>query len=210
MAPQTKSHAALLHAQTSSFLAALTPPSPPPSPPTLISDYFTPQNPTIYEHGPPFTQRLLPFLGRPFIGRDECVRYFELMGAALELQIQKGSVSVSVDPDFVDDGDDFEKGASQGNVGSEGSGGDGWKKCPGRAVATGRCRCVCRATGRAWDEHVVWVFGGFERSTGAGGGQDRVRFARWDIWADAASAWVAAGGGDAESVGWERGQERDG
>ncbi|KAK8162721.1 hypothetical protein BKA80DRAFT_273452 [Phyllosticta citrichinensis] len=208
MAPQTQSHASLLHAHTSSFLAALTPPSPPPSPPALLSEHFTPQNPTVYEHGPPFTQRLLPFLGRPFTGRDECVQYFELMGAALELQIQNGTVSISADPDLVDDGD-FEKGASQGNVAS--GGGDGWKKCPGRVVATGRCRCVCRATGRAWDEHVVWVFSGFERLNGVGGGgYDRVRFARWDIWADAASAWVAAGGGDAESVGWGRGQERDG
>lgn len=210
---KTPSHASLLlllHAHTSSFLAALTPPSPPPSPPALLADYFTPQSPTIYEHGPPFTQRLLPFLGRPFTGRDECVRYFELMGAALELQIQRGSVSVCVDPDFTDDDDDAAaegQGAGEGNVGGAGSGGgEAWTKCPGRAVATGRCHCVCRTTGRAWDEHVVWVFGGFERSTCGDGGRDRVRFARWDIWADAASAWVAAGGGDADSVGWEKGQ----
>ncbi|KAK7622743.1 hypothetical protein IWX49DRAFT_338142 [Phyllosticta citricarpa] len=202
-----QSHSSLLHTHISSFLSTLTPPSPPPSPPALLSTYFTPTTPTIHEHGPAFTQRLLPFLGRPFSGRDRCLQYFDQMGAALELQIQRGSVSVAVDPDFVGGGGGG--GGDDDVVDEEGKGGDGaWKKCPGRAVATGRCRCVCRATGRAWSEDVVWVFGGFESAGGEG--EEEVRFKRWDIWADAASAWVAAGGGDAESVGWKEGEERDG
>lgn len=129
------------------------------------------------------------------------MQYFELMGGALELAIKRGSVRVSVDADFPISDD------KTGKYTSEDIDADGniWRQLPGRVLATGQCHCVSRKTGRGWDEEVVWVFGGFQESEDG----SEARFQRWDIWADAASAWVAEGGGDAGSVGWESGQERD-
>lgn len=171
-ASTASSSAHLAHALD--FLAHFHGPDPSPPPPAALLDaYFhTTTPPTIHEHGPAFAHEsgVLPFLGRPFHGRDACLEYFSLMSGVLALEILEIVGHVVGDDDA-------------------------------RVVVTGECRCTSRATGREWRELCVWTFEGWEEVQGVG-----VRFGRWDIWADAASAWVAVGGGGADSVGWKKGE----
>lgn len=68
----------------------------------------------------------------------------------------------------------------------------------GSVAVTGRGTFASVATGRRWDERFAYVLGGWDEA-----GR---RFARWDVWADPLSAWVAVGEEDVE--GWKKGEHR--
>ncbi|KAI9741413.1 MAG: hypothetical protein M1818_004219 [Claussenomyces sp. TS43310] len=104
--------------------------SSPPAPTQLIDKYFT-SDPKITEHGPAWANAELPFLGRTFAGKGECLRYFELLAASLTMHL--GPDSFPAPHDFTVDA-----GA-------------------GRVSVVGRGRFESVSTGKAWSEQFVYA-----------------------------------------------------
>ncbi|ORY71153.1 uncharacterized protein BCR38DRAFT_479672 [Pseudomassariella vexata] len=121
------------HAFCQSLLSA-------PPPRELLSQHFIPDSkdrkPTIFEHGPSWATSRLPFLGREFIGVDECEKYFTVLSETLKMKLSKGSFP-SVDGFVVD--------AEKNEV------------C---VVGKGRFESV--STGRSWEEQFSYVLGGWD------------------------------------------------
>ncbi|KAF4555767.1 Hypothetical protein D9617_2g057300 [Elsinoe fawcettii] len=146
-------------------------------PPTILATHFTP-SPTIHEHGPSWTQTLLPFLGRDFTGKDDCLEYFTLLGGTLAFEPQADSfpsaTEIVVDPEAKGEGD----------------AGDGFGKGNGTVTSVGKGKFKAVKTGKEWEEKFIWVLSGFD---------EEGRIGRWDIWADPLSAWLAVKGEDPPS-----------
>nr|POE48342.1 hypothetical protein CFP56_73909 [Quercus suber] len=143
-------------------------------PPQLLDEHFTATSePQIIEHGPAWASTRLPFLGRPFTGRPQCLEYFTLLSQSLEFFPSKDTFPTS-EAGFVVD---------EHALGDEGDvdGLGGVVSVVGKAVF----RAV--STGKEWEENFIWRLSAFDREG---------RFARWEIWADPLSAWMAVGGED--------------
>nr|POE49529.1 dsc e3 ubiquitin ligase complex subunit 4 [Quercus suber] len=143
-------------------------------PPQLLDEHFsTSCPPQITEHGPTGAATRLPFLGRPFTGRDQCLEYFTLLSQSLEFSPSKDTFPTTKTGFVVDE--------SARDTGDEANGRCGVVSVVGKAVF----RAV--RTGKEWEESFVWRLSGFDQEG---------RFARWEIWADPLSAWMAVGGED--------------
>ena len=166
----SQSRYALLKSRTHAFCSAFMDLSRHP-PGTLLSEHFTSSNPQITEHGPK-TERL-PFLGKTFSGRDQCLTYFDLLGQTLEFVPHKdtflGESGIAVD--------DRASGSSQGIHG-------GGESATGVASVVGNATFKAKTTGRSWDEQFIWRLSEFD---------EEGKIGHWEIWADPLSAWLAVG-----------------
>src|SRR5579859_1448558 len=153
----------LLRSKTSSFCQAFLKNLPPKE---TLSKFFT-SNPTIHEHGPTWANSRLPFLGKPFIGREECVKYFELLGETLKFHPDEKTFPPV--EEFIVDAE---------------------ARSEGMAEARGAVSVVARAvfesvkTGKKWEEKFIYRLSGFD---------EEGRIGCWEIWADPLSAWDAVG-----------------
>lgn len=139
----------------------------PNNPPEKILDqHFRQFNAKITEHGPSWATKRLPFLGKTFAGRDECLKYFDLLGKTLEFMPQQdtfpGSDGFIVDPDA--------------NIG-EGH---------GAVSVVGQAKFKAVATGESWSEQFIYRLSEFS---------EEGKIGHWEIWADPLSAWEAVRGG---------------
>lgn len=199
----------------------------PPAPRELLSQFFVDPSsshgakPTIFEHGPHWAASTrLPFLGKPFVGVENCEKYFETLGQTLKMHLDEHSFPgvegfvVDLEADAVAGGrvlcatggahaaekhhhlwEPVKKVA--GGLLWHGSGNSenpnhGLK---GTVTVVGKGTFESVKTGRKWDEEFVYVLGGWD---------EEGRFERWEIWADPLSAWVAVGEGEVE--GWAKGE----
>lgn len=152
-------------------------------PEKLLSEHFTPTNPKITEHGPSWATKRLPFLGRTFTGKDECLSYFKLLSKTLGFIPNKDTFPTSKDGFIVDD---LASVASRG--GPEHSGmGLGWDG-RGAVSVVGKAKFKAVKTGKEWEEEFIYRLSGFDEEGKVG---------HWEVWADPLSAWVAVGGEDA-------------
>ncbi|KAK4984931.1 hypothetical protein LTR50_006271 [Elasticomyces elasticus] len=166
--PQTRT--SLLRTCTQAFCAAfLDLPSNPPE--KLLSEHFTSKEPRITEHGPSWATSRLPFLGRTFSGKDECLDYFKLLSETLEFIPSKdtfpGPGGIIVDAEAT----------REGRAGESG----------GCASVVGKARFRSVKTGKEWEEEFTYRLSGFD---------EEGKIGWWEIWADPLSAWVAVGGGE--------------
>lgn len=147
------------------------------SPNKILADHFTSNNPKITEHGPSWATKRLPFLGKTFTGKDQCLDYFKLLSETLEFIPNKDTF-----PDkegiVIDD-----QAVTDEVHGGHGLGWDG----RGAASVVGRAKFKAVTTGKAWDEQFIYRLSGFDETGGIG---------HWEIWADPLSAWAAVGGED--------------
>ncbi|KAK4635635.1 hypothetical protein CLAFUW4_01591 [Fulvia fulva] len=155
-------------------------------PEKILSDHFTHTGtPKITEHGPAWASKRLPFLGRTFSGKAECLEYFSLLAKTLEFQpsadtfTSQGSIVVD-DRASVNEGDNRSEPSGVANRPST-SGSMGVVSVKGK----GTFKAV--QTGKAWDEEFIWRLSEYDEDGGIG---------HWEIWADPLSAWVAVGGED--------------
>ncbi|CZR65885.1 uncharacterized protein PAC_15785 [Phialocephala subalpina] len=175
----------LLRETASSFCQALL--QDPPLPPSdLIRRFFVPDLTAdsskstlvsasdfarITEHGPEWARTRLPFLGRTFIGHEDCISYFTLLSETLKMHMGPDtfpgveSGGYVVDPKATVEDDDLEGVEAEGIV-----------------SVVGKARFESVKTGKAWEEKFIYRFSGFDREGKIG---------HWEIWADPLSAWVA-------------------
>lgn len=139
-------------------------------PDELISTHFIPVQPRITEHGPSWATSRLPFLGRTFIGRDECFDYFSLLADTLEFLPSQdtfpGPSGIIVDADAI--GPEDSSGAGKGAV-----------------SVVGKAKFKSVMTGREWEEQFIYRLSGFDEDGKIG---------HWEVWADPLSAWTAVEG----------------
>ncbi|KAF2155914.1 hypothetical protein K461DRAFT_290889 [Myriangium duriaei CBS 260.36] len=140
-------------------------------PPTILDKHFGPF-PRITEHGPAWAQSRLPFIGKTFSGREECLSYFAQLGEVLEFEPVGGGLpptgGIVVDPEALGEGEELRNGEGQGVV------------C---VHLKGKFRS--KKTGEEWEESFAWRLSGFD---------EEGRIGWWEIWADPLSAWLAVGG----------------
>ncbi|TKA83795.1 hypothetical protein B0A55_00025 [Friedmanniomyces simplex] len=185
---QTRS--SLLRQRAQAFCAAfLDLPNNPPD--KLLAEHFTPTNPQITEHGPGWASKRLPFLGKTFASKGECLEYFRLLAKTLEFIPHARTFPLSGEGFVVDDqacvpsGDDGGGGGGGGGgSGHHGGVGKGWD---GRGVVSvvGQAKFRAVGTGREWEEEFCYRLSGFD---------EEGRIGHWEVWADPLSAWVAVGG----------------
>ncbi|GAA6055705.1 hypothetical protein JCM3770_001030 [Rhodotorula araucariae] len=129
------------------------------APPATFRSHFTSSRPPVcIEHGPAGHPEL-PFLGEPFEGGDRILHYYDLIGRVL-----KGKGSQFTEADLL--------------IKERGNG-------RARVVWTGEAVWSVAATGKEWQEAVVWLFE-MEREGG------KWRIATWEVWADPLSAYLAS------------------
>ncbi|KAF2204611.1 hypothetical protein GQ43DRAFT_409144 [Delitschia confertaspora ATCC 74209] len=130
----TKSHEKALLKITTEFCKALI--SPPP-PPKLIEQYFTPSSPRITEHGPPWANSRLPFLGKTFTGKEGCIKYFTVLSETLAMEMSEDSFP-----------------SEEGFIVSP--------TASGMVSVVGKGRFKSIKTGKGWDEQFIYRFSGFD------------------------------------------------
>ena len=157
----------MIKGRTQAFCAAfLNPTNNPPE--EILDEHFTTNNLRILEHGPTWAQSKLPYIARPFRGRNEGLWYFRLQSETVLFQPDKdtfsGSEGIVVDPDALIAG------------------------AVGRGVANviGKAKFKAVKTGQSWEARFVWRLSGFDEDGKIG---------LWEIWNDALSAWMAVGSG---------------
>lgn len=192
MIDQEARRAQLLH-RARAFCAAFGS-SKPPSPQKILDEHFRPEEPSsapalpwprITEHGPEFARDRLPFLGRTFHGRDECLEYFRLLGEVLKLGGDGASFPAKDEGYAIDVhamSDDFLWGRQEGREGV------GWAN-KGVVSVVGHAIFTSVKTDRSWEETFTYRLSGFDEDGNVG---------HWEIWADPLSAWCAVGGEDVD------------
>lgn len=144
-------------------------------PPKLLSEHFTSSSPRITEHGPSWASSKLPFLGRTFTGKDECLEYFSLLSKVLAFEPSKdtfpGPKGIVVDADAVGPEDKV----------------DHWGCGKGVVSVVGKATFRSIGTGKSWDEQFIYRLSGFD---------EEGRIGHWEIWADPLSAYMAVEGKD--------------
>ena len=143
-------------------------------PAKILDDHFTSDNPKITEHGPQWANKRLPFLGRTFTGRDECLNYFALLSETLEF-IPNEDTFPGEDGIVVDDRASVHAGDDEGTQSSNAG---------GVASVVGKATFKAVKTGQSWDEQFIYRLSGFDADGKIG---------HWEIWADPLSAWAAVG-----------------
>jgi hypothetical protein len=137
-------------------------------PERILDDHFVKEDARILEHGPLFAQAKLPYIARPFRGKNEGLWYFRLQSETVEFlphtQTFSGSESIVVDSESMIPGQ------------------------AGRGVATivGKAKYKAVKSGQNWEARFVWRLSGFD---------DEGRIGLWEVWGDCLSAWVAVGSG---------------
>ena len=149
--------------RTQSFCRALLDPAENP-PEKILEEHFSTRWMQITEHGPAWATKSLPFLGRPFSGRDQCIEYFTLLTDTLECQFD-GTSLMNKDAYIIDTSTDTEQ--SGGGV-----------------SLVGTATFQAKKTGKEWKEKFIYRLS-FD---------DEGRIAHWEIWADPLSAWFAVKG----------------
>ena len=138
-------------------------------PKKILDEHFTSDDPKITEHGPEWANERLPFLGKTFTSREQCLKYFELLADTLEFIPNEhtfpGREGIIVDVD----------------AGVDGSGND----IAGVVSVVGQAKFKAVKSGESWDEQFIYRLSGFDEDGKIG---------HWEIWADPLSAWVAVGG----------------
>ncbi|KAK3720812.1 hypothetical protein LTR37_003475 [Vermiconidia calcicola] len=166
-----KTRYSLLKDRTQAFCSAfLDLPNNPPE--KILSEHFTKDEPKITEHGPEWANKRLPFLGKTFSGKNECLKYYSLLSETLEF-IPNETTFPGTDGILVDDR------ASVREC-------KGWD---GRGVVSvvGQAEFKAVKTGRSWEEKFIYRLSEFDEDGMIG---------HWEIWADPLSAWVAVGDGE--------------
>lgn len=141
----------------------------PSNPPETMLDVHFSSDPKITEHGPrsghgegQHPNLNLPFLGRTFIGREDCLEYFHLLADTLDFEPEKdtfpGSEGYVIDSEAV--GPD--EGPPQPGFGGKGV------VC---VVGQGRFKSI--GTGTSWEEHFMYRLSGFDECG---------RIGHWEIW----------------------------
>lgn len=146
-------------------------------PETILDEHFTKNNGSITEHGPAWANKRLPFLGKTFTGRHECLKYFSLLSETLEF-IPDEDTFPNRDGIIVDDRANV---STTGGHAGEGKGWDG----RGMVSVVGQAKFKAVKTGQSWDEQFIYRLSEFDEDGKIG---------HWEIWADPLSAWVAVGG----------------
>ena len=141
-------------------------------PEKILTGHFTSSNPRITEHGPAWANKRLPFLGKTFTGKQECLQYFDLLPTTLDFIPNENTFPGSVVDDRASTSDDGHSGV-----------GKGWD---GRGAVTvvGKAKFRAVQTSRSWEEQFIYRLSEFDEDGGIG---------NWEIWADPLSAWVAVG-----------------
>ena len=140
----------------------------------MLDDHFTPHNPKITEHGPSWAKERLPFLGKTFTGREECLQYFSLLSETLEF-IPNEDTFPGEEGIIVDD---------RAVIGSDGGKGKGWDG-RGAVSVVGNATFKAVKTGQSWEERFIYRLSEFD---------EEGRIGHWEVWADPLSAWFAVGG----------------
>jgi hypothetical protein len=135
----------------------------------ILNEHFTRNGPKITEHGPSWANKRLPFLGRTFEGRDQCIEYFKLLSDVLEFIPHKDSFPQR--EKFVVDDKAYGDGSDRQNR--------------GQVSVAGRGTFKAIKTGQQWNEYFIYRLSGFD---------EYGKIGHWEIWADPLSAWMAAGG----------------
>lgn len=147
----------------------------------------TATRPRITEHGPPFARERLPFVGRTFEGRDECLEFFKLLGTTLTIELGEDSFPKE-DSGYVVD---VEARASASKVEPRASlfekSAQEWKST-GVVTFVGHGTFRSVKTGKAWDEEFIYRLSEFSESGKCG---------HLEAWGDPLSAWLAVGNQDA-------------
>jgi hypothetical protein len=169
----------LLRSQAHAFCSAFsTSSSSEQTPQQILDTYFRniPNHyPIIHEHGPAWSNKKLPFLGKEFVGRslaegssaetdtnpgqsrDTCDDYFTLLSQTLAVENAEFPASEEYTVDTV---------APNGGAVS--------------VVGVGTFKSV--KTGKTWEEQFTYRLSGFDIEGKIG---------KWEIWADPLSAWNA-------------------
>lgn len=165
-----KSRYSLLKHRTQAFCAAFLDLANNP-PEKILNEHFGADEPKITEHGPEWANKRLPFLGKTFTGRDEFLKYFQLLAETLEF-IPNEHTFPGPDGIIVDE---------HARVGAEG------KAEVGVVSVVGQAKFKAVKTGESWEEQFIYRLSWFD-----GDG----KIGHWEIWADPLSAWMAVGGGE--------------
>ncbi|KAL8693799.1 MAG: hypothetical protein Q9218_001447 [Villophora microphyllina] len=175
--PSIKEPISNLVRTTHAFISAFVAGDPPRE---TLDKFFTPKA-NLYEHGPEWAQKRLPFLARTFHGRAS--DYDHVDGKSLDdyYEILSSVLKFNPLPNTIPPLDNFAVDEAKGVV---------------TVKLSGMFESV--KTGRRWEEQFVYVvqFKAKDEKGGEGDGKKERKIMYLDIWADPLSAWVAVGDED--------------
>lgn len=138
----SKSRKDLLRAQSHGFCHALIDAKPDIE--KIITNYFTPSNARITEHGPEWARDRLPFLVKTFSGKDGILDYFKELTRSLNMQMDEKTFPAPegfvVDEDAVVEGEDGK----------------------GIVSVVGKAGFESVKTGKGWKEEFIYRLSGFD------------------------------------------------
>ncbi|KAF2716723.1 hypothetical protein K431DRAFT_323634 [Polychaeton citri CBS 116435] len=130
----------------------------------LFGHFTTTTDPKITEHGPSWASSRLPFLGKTFSSRDECLEYFKLLAETLKFIPNKGTFPSKEWFIVVDKANGRHNPAVPEKL-----------QLKGQVSVVRKATFKAVKTGKSWEEEFVCCLSEF--------GEDR-KIGHWEIWAE--------------------------